>query len=892
MEPYRREIGREPTSRSKGNGFADLMKIMAIIQANRTVNFSRLELKSIIGRDESSDKVFVVADRLTGETYALKEFNRPYDSAEREEISREIQILKKLDHPNLVKCYEVFYVGDMIFLLFEPMYRGSLFGVNITSEVDLASLGHQVLSGLRYLHQNKIWHGDITPSNIFVNQKEQAKVLYSGKTLSKTAVVSTEIAGIRDGFSWDMWNVGLCMMKLSKGLNWSFRSEKVTASSQDDKALLLKPSMQLLGFVLSCMKGLTAEELLILHPFFEDLRKEEGKSSLSVAASSELSSAITHDERIYSSPAYEGEEQISPRKKKAKISTEDEDSVYFQGLDNVYFQDVDSVYDLLRSKYPSKGVPVPLPHLKRCIEHCNLFLPDREFEKEKLVMMWIAEDCIELQGLKRMEEIANSYFDTLVEEKIIMPSKFDNLYARMKYKINSSASFTWLLEQGNYVRIDAANSHEVQVYKEVLHLTWRCKTVDQTLFDALKNFSQLRTLVVLEDRTVLFKQLPNGILLGLKLLRTLDLSCTHVLELPGSIGLLESLRCLDVSETPIKRLPESMDRLHLLQSLILKRCFYLLALPRGFGRLINLRHLDLHIVGQLESMPRGMGNLIELQTLQAFLVGKDDGCGIGELKNMNEITGSFCISMLENVSSVEEAKKASLGDKKHIDKLELRWRHDHVNEGSQDTTEILECLQPHFQLKELQLTCYGGSKLPGWITNPSFTDLASITLYKCINCDILPSIGVLPSLKMLHILDMNALKDINTLFCRNHKLQGFNAFPKLEKLTLDNMVKLEEWTGIEYGDFPRLRHVSIRYCGKLCALPSFSHLYSLQHLEIIHCTQLNSLPEGLLPGTLESLIIEGCPKISARCLKDVGVDWFKIVSVKDIWIDFEKKSLD
>lgn len=280
MEAYRREIGRKPTSRSKGNGFVGLMKIMAIIQANRAnrpVKFSHLELKSIIGTDERSDNVFKVADRLTGETYALKEFKRPYDSTEREKISGEIEILKKLDHPNLVKCYEVFYVGDMIFLLFEPMDRGSLLGVNITSEFDLASLGHQVLSGLRYLHHNEIWHGDIKLSNIFVNHMEQVKVLYSGKTLSKTPVISTEIGGIHDGFSWDTWNVGLCMMKLSKGLNWCFGREKVAA---DDKALVQKPSIQLLSFVLSCMKRLTAEELLTFHPFFGDLPKGLSKEKV------------------------------------------------------------------------------------------------------------------------------------------------------------------------------------------------------------------------------------------------------------------------------------------------------------------------------------------------------------------------------------------------------------------------------------------------------------------------------------------------------------------------------------------------------------------------------------------------------------------------------------
>lgn len=41
------------------------------------------------------------------------------------------------------------------------------------------------------------------------------------------------------------------------------------------------------------------------------------------------------------------------------------------------------------------------------------------------------------------------------------------------------------------------------------------------------------------------------------------------------------------------------------------------------------------------------------------------------------------------------------------------------------------------------------SRPPSWISNPSFTDLANITLYKCINHDILPSIGELLSLKIL-----------------------------------------------------------------------------------------------------------------------------------------------
>ncbi|KAL0453279.1 UNVERIFIED_CONTAM: hypothetical protein Slati_1306000 [Sesamum latifolium] len=281
-------------------------------------------------------------------------------------------------------------------------------------------------------------------------------------------------------------------------------------------------------------------------------------------------------------------------------------------------------------KMKKSGLHHTLDYLERCIQHCSLFLPDYEFGKDKLVQLWIAEACIEVEAPKRMEDVANSYFDILVHEEVIIHSNFDKLYRQAKYKVNASKSSTWNLRGGNYLRIEEGNLGKIS--GEALHLTWHCKSLDRTLSGALKNFKQLRTLLVLEDCGAVIKQLPSDIFLGLKLLRTLDLSRTHISELPGSIGTVESLRYLDVSETPIKRLPESIDCLLFLQTLKLRGCFGLYALPRGLRRLVNLRHLDLDIISQLKSMPTGMGNLSKLQTLKAFIVGKNDGCGIGELK--------------------------------------------------------------------------------------------------------------------------------------------------------------------------------------------------------------------------------------------------------------------
>ncbi|CAA0837397.1 Putative disease resistance protein [Striga hermonthica] len=821
------------------------------------LRFSDVVLAGLSTEDERGNRVYQAVNRSTGGLLLVKEFcsgNNPLKIAE---IRREIEILKLLDHPNILKCYGAFDMGGGTIRLFLEHIRGggrTLAGYNVPSEREVATVARQVLLGLRYLHEKGISHGDLKPSNIFVDfGKPTVKVLYPGKILAGDEVVVPQDAGaVHDEFSWDVWSVGLCILKLVRGSN------------------VQKPSMALLGFLSSCMQ---AEKDVSNRWRVQDLLESSFLKQpyvvlpkLEFSASHASASTLSHKG-----------EQNSPKKKSSVTSMA-----------------VEQVPKEVKTSEDPLGIVPQI--LERCYLHCVMLLTDCEFEKSKLVQMWIAEECIEFDETKIMEDVATLYFDELVYQELVVPSSFDPLYEKMRYKVNSSKSPTLIAEQGSYTRIGESDMDKIP--REALHLIWDCKRHDQTIFDALKNLKQLRTLRVHVYCSVRIDHLLSDIFVSLKLLRTLDLSHTQIFEIPGSIRLIEGLRYLDISETPVKQLPQSIDCLYSLQTLNLRDCFEISALPKGLGRLTNLRHLDLNVIGQLEFMPIGMGNLVKLQTLQAFIVGKNDGCGIGELKNMNDITGSFCILKLENVLSVEEAKKAALCDKKRIDKLELRWQ---VVCSSIEVMEILECLNPHFSLKELQITHYGGLKLPSWITDPSYAYLASITLYKCMNCDILPPLGKLPSLKILHIVEMKSLTKIDTLFCRDSgvkvlddvSLKLENAFSKLEKLTIENMSELEKWTVIEDGDFPCLSHVSVRYCPKLYFLPSFSCLRSLQHLEINNCVKLLSLPEGSLPASLETVIIKGCPNINERCRKDGGgEDSFKIAEVKNVWIDFENISLN
>ncbi len=95
--------------------------------------------------------------------------------AEGESISllNEIDILKKLEHPNIVKIYECFFdEKHYIYIVSELCDQGDLLGkltkLGSISELVVKSLMCQILNAVSYLHDNKVFHGDIKLENIML----------------------------------------------------------------------------------------------------------------------------------------------------------------------------------------------------------------------------------------------------------------------------------------------------------------------------------------------------------------------------------------------------------------------------------------------------------------------------------------------------------------------------------------------------------------------------------------------------------------------------------------------------------------------------------------------------------------------------------------------------
>jgi calcium-dependent protein kinase len=127
-------------------------------------------------------KVYEVKNKKSGEIRACKHLSK-LSIKNLEKFEREINILIKTDHPNIIKLYEVFESQRSLYLVMEECKGGEIFdriiehiqSKQMYSEKDAAEMFQQVMSSIEYCHNNGICHRDLKPENLLYLNKGPEK---------------------------------------------------------------------------------------------------------------------------------------------------------------------------------------------------------------------------------------------------------------------------------------------------------------------------------------------------------------------------------------------------------------------------------------------------------------------------------------------------------------------------------------------------------------------------------------------------------------------------------------------------------------------------------------------------------------------------------------------
>jgi serine/threonine protein kinase len=153
----------------------------------------------------------------------------------KEELMNEFELLQSFDHPNIVYIYSLLDIDSGNCIVLEYCSGGTLEDLiesngRIRSPV-IYNYCFQLLSAIEYLHQNKIVHQDIKPSNILLNHQGKIKLIdfgfsqqvhsnsqsrFCGTTLFMAPEILEKTEGF-DPFLSDIYSLGITFYYISQG---------------------------------------------------------------------------------------------------------------------------------------------------------------------------------------------------------------------------------------------------------------------------------------------------------------------------------------------------------------------------------------------------------------------------------------------------------------------------------------------------------------------------------------------------------------------------------------------------------------------------------------------------------------------------------------------------
>eukprot|EP01133_Synstelium_polycarpum_P006816 gene6816-7921_t len=203
------------------------------ISSAQDISMGNVEDFYVVGKELGRGAFSVVREgtkKNTSEKVALKYIEKKFVKKKHiEQLRREIDIMKKVSHPNVLALKEIFESDSHLTLVMELVTGGELFYKIVErgsfTEKDARNVVRQVCAGVEYLHSQGIAHRDLKPENLLCSGDGDdmtikiadfglSKIFGTGEALETSCGTPDYVAPeVLTGGSYDnavdMWSIGV-----------------------------------------------------------------------------------------------------------------------------------------------------------------------------------------------------------------------------------------------------------------------------------------------------------------------------------------------------------------------------------------------------------------------------------------------------------------------------------------------------------------------------------------------------------------------------------------------------------------------------------------------------------------------------------------------------------